>query len=730
MSNQNPIAQANAGPGPNQATLDVTVKFVNTGNAKTVASQVKVIVKSADDGKVILTSDAPAGTARLANLAPGKYDLSVELTQAQSVTYAPPLMRVEPKAGETRAVDLEVLARGTLKVAVEKPSQPVTVTVAGPESRTATTAADGQVSFSNLPSGDYTVTLAFPPGSNDAKLRISRAAPVGGPPPPAGQTDSRGSLQKVTVPAGETVSVGFVLEAPYEKVQFIGYGIRTGKYIGTDDPAKFGSDKEKAAQDDIEKRCAIMRETIRAARAIQGVEANDRKVLKVFMAPEFYFRGKQGAYPLQTVPQILDELTKETGAKDYEDWLFVFGTALGYLDQGQASYTANVSAGSVNTSFAIDNPPANSAQANVAAGWKLKVTDGSVPPTTYNVLSVRPDQGVLYIKVDKELSFQPNATLEVWDNSTPTPKGGAVTLTWDLKWTEMEVECQAPVAQGWQVKNAKGESIFIQDATSTGGNKYEIQLRGPLAEAFAASPVTLVDFGETEIFNLALVQKGGPNAPVGADGSVLKEVVVYKEWISAIDFEGPDFGKTDFYDIKRHLIKIHGDPLRRVIPTEGSTDTLGTNPRPAGPSAQGQVSEINRTGLGGGSVFTVDGITFGLEVCLDHAEGRLFDYYDKKHAASGEPKVQVQLLPSCGMDIKYAYGVQSGPIFNVDKTHVVLAQNGTNLSKLAVSGAPTTPDVSTCFDTNANKALAPSASENGYIAVYSSLAIPPAERVP
>jgi hypothetical protein len=66
-------------------------------------------------------------------------------------------------------------------------------------------------------------------------------------------------------------------------------------------------------------------------------------------------------------------------------------------------------------------------------------------------------------------------------------------------------------------------------------------------------------------------------------------------------------------------------------------------------------------------VFTIDDITFGLEVCLDHGYSRLGDFYDKG-VAKGDPKVQILLIPSWGMSIgrgKVAC-VPNGVVFNVD----------------------------------------------------------------
>jgi hypothetical protein len=65
----------------------------------------------------------------------------------------------------------------------------------------------------------------------------------------------------------------------------------------------------------------------------------------------------------------------------------------------------------------------------------------------------------------------------------------------------------------------------------------------------------------------------------------------------------------------------------------------------------------------GGAIFTLDGITFGCEVCLDHiatnkdhGSGRL---QDASH-------IQIQLIPSGGMNITQFRTVENGVIFNVD----------------------------------------------------------------
>jgi hypothetical protein len=58
----------------------------------------------------------------------------------------------------------------------------------------------------------------------------------------------------------------------------------------------------------------------------------------------------------------------------------------------------------------------------------------------------------------------------------------------------------------------------------------------------------------------------------------------------------------------------------------------------------------------GGSIFTIDGIKFGLEICLDHLNQRL-------NPGAG---VQIQLVPSAGAHLSQFACVPNGIAFNVD----------------------------------------------------------------
>jgi len=84
-------------------------------------------------------------------------------------------------------------------------------------------------------------------------------------------------------------------------------------------------------QGDMVQKCADLWAGIEAAKtgiATKGL-TDDNQTLKIFMAPEFYFRGRNGAYPIDVVSAIIPKMMALGTAKPiFQDWLFVFGTAV------------------------------------------------------------------------------------------------------------------------------------------------------------------------------------------------------------------------------------------------------------------------------------------------------------------------------------------------------------------------------------------------------------------
>jgi hypothetical protein len=127
----------------------------------------------------------------------------------------------------------------------------------------------------------------------------------------------------------------------YRQVQFIGYEINTfpkTKVLGRDvtvgpvELSKYWIDQSYHAnpdnRTDIDHRLTLMAEAIQEAVTIGSPRAD---CLKIFMAPEFYFRGRTGAYALEEVVDLIVPPLQMLVANlaTFEHWMFVFGTMIG-----------------------------------------------------------------------------------------------------------------------------------------------------------------------------------------------------------------------------------------------------------------------------------------------------------------------------------------------------------------------------------------------------------------
>lgn len=106
----------------------------------------------------------------------------------------------------------------------------------------------------------------------------------------------------------------------YKNVQFIAYSIDTkpdyanGRYLARSVPS-----------DDVDTRVAIMEAAVDEARANASTSTY---CLKVFVAPEFFFRSRTGAYDLDAYQRVLSGLHAWASDAQYEHWVFFFGTII------------------------------------------------------------------------------------------------------------------------------------------------------------------------------------------------------------------------------------------------------------------------------------------------------------------------------------------------------------------------------------------------------------------
>ena len=81
---------------------------------------------------------------------------------------------------------------------------------------------------------------------------------------------------------------------------------------------------------DMRGKCSEMMHAIRQAQtSVLASGVDNDETLKIFMAPEFYFRGVNGAYSYDLVSRIIPTMQElGTNEEQFRHWLFIFGTAV------------------------------------------------------------------------------------------------------------------------------------------------------------------------------------------------------------------------------------------------------------------------------------------------------------------------------------------------------------------------------------------------------------------
>ena len=314
-------------------------------------------------------------------------------------------------------------------------------------------------------------------------------------------------------------------------------------------------------------RCSWMKAAINQAHssyyAKYPYDPDDAKKLKVFMAPEFFFRGKNGAYDISFFSTILNDMRGLTKHANFKDWLFILGTVI------TCTFTGKIS---------------------------------------------------LFCR-------QCRQSVE-WGNQAEMKSKGFTYLGLD----------------------AKGKQLFGCPGLPTSGSARKACGKGSVIEI---ADKAIID-------NMALVQKGGE-----ADDQNFH--YVQKENVSAIDF-------------RRHMVQAHFDrglnvtgysslglfeddwrnPDARKIQVMGRVVTALPSPGAQDvdiPNFDQRPSDTGDERKSGGALFMIDGIKFGLEICVDHTNGR------RLPPTEG---VQIQLVPSAGAHIAHFVCRPGGIAFNVD----------------------------------------------------------------
>ena len=314
-------------------------------------------------------------------------------------------------------------------------------------------------------------------------------------------------------------------------------------------------------------RCSWMKAAINQAysshKAKHLNDPIDAKTLKIFMAPEFFFRGKDGAYDISFFSTIVNEMRTLISDTKFKDWLFVLGTVIA------ATFTGDVY-------------------------LECKQCGQSV----------------------------------VWGDRVGYAEKGF----------------------SYKGLDAKGKQDFRCAGKGTGAKMPIPCMKGSVKEV---PEKAIID-------NMALVLKGGEDGDQNFH-------YVQKETVSAIDFRRfmtqahmvrgkqvtgydslglfeDDWSKTD-----GRKIEVMGQVVT-ALPSPGAEDV-------SIPNFDRRLTDSKDETKSGGSLFTIDGVKFGLEICVDHTNGR------RLQPTAG---VHVQLVPSAGAHIAHFVCRPGGIAFNVD----------------------------------------------------------------
>lgn len=154
----------------------------------------------------------------------------------------------------------------------------------------------------------------------------------------------------------------------YTRIQFIGHAIHTGPDAGQSPPRYPGLADPQA---DIAARVRFVLDTLDTTRQHAAVD-RAATTLKVFMLPEFFFRGALGGYRMDHLQALFAALQAGTSDDCHRHWVFVFGTGIGYSHAGDVDPAQDLDEHATIVNAALFQPGGCGAAAADAAHLAVK----------------------------------------------------------------------------------------------------------------------------------------------------------------------------------------------------------------------------------------------------------------------------------------------------------------------------------------------------------------------
>ncbi|NER29738.1 MAG: hypothetical protein F6J89_19500 [Symploca sp. SIO1C4] len=489
----------------------------------------------------------------------------------------------------------------------------------------------------------------------------------------------------------------------YSKVQFIAHCINTEpKFRKASQKKEYLGLKEE--RQDMSARVELVKEVIKQAKQDQETSESEN-TLKIFMLPEFFFRGKRGTYSLVNIlgsfnnPEtkeeenlkdkpLITQLQSIVKDKEWKDWLFVFGTIVGESAPAEIEEKDNQSKPNLLAYNYTLVQKGGFDKIDVAHQYAKVVIKKTVADQDFIPKKALIGDGVTFervlraplkaneeklrtrlleiIKIPEKFAKDKVNEIIPQINKQEIEKLFGTNLQPLTKWLRENSEDSANIAilkkenwfawKGYEPLKPYAFMPKILEKYLTGKGEQNL-----LTEDFPSEGIDLEKFAELKQYLKKFIGQDEK------DDQELKTI-----YNLARDEEERDSWK-DLWKSQRkfigEIIKINGKTNYKKL--EAELDKFQT------PSyyqlkqiiikylvSQKVERLLSLLNYEGSSYFTIDGLTFGLEICVDHYIERL-----KRLKKSNKlPPIDIQLIPSCGMSILQDAIVaqKKGYVFNCD----------------------------------------------------------------
>lgn len=471
----------------------------------------------------------------------------------------------------------------------------------------------------------------------------------------------------------------------YTHIQFIAHCINTGPaIIALDNKKEYkGIDDDNT---DIKYRVELVKKTITLAKENSEKGAN---VLKIFMMPEFFFRGKKGAYETRHIdgqpgqPGLIEQLQNLVKDPGWKDWIFVFGSIVHFSlpdgiplpDNQQINLATN---NFVASNFVlIQEGGFGTKPARLSRKIMTKVIKAPGDFIKENELKNELKGKVLTSeKVDHQLSENEyylrgmlqellKVNQEIQDLCAKN----------QLEWTKVKTTLEKVEKELKEGKKTPPEDVFpntklLKESKPNPNNpnlnsdhynakkllqlylplylpkfrenQFEIPLKDALRELTqSAKQQEINDFCVNKLYYAWNELKLSIEKSIGDRNSIAKI-------ISTINGDNPEADIKLFYIIR--LLENYHQSLINYIKSNYKKLTEEFLFR-----SSGELSSFT---------FNMKNFQFGIEVCADHGTGKLVGLMK---SLSGQPLLNLHLIPSCGMIITDKHiAIQNGYVLHCD----------------------------------------------------------------